>query len=521
MTATVTSAAAAPPRGPAGSGRPTGAALTLLVGPPGIGRTRALRALRQAAEAAGEPVLEMRLAAPDRDEPWYLAGRVLAGLAPLPARLAAGRARGAVEPPTAALARALRRHRGLTVFVDDAQWADPRSATALLAALHSPDVGQVRCVAAVRSGFGVDVADGVSAAFHRLRAAGLVRIVQVRPVTSAEADTLAAEILNATPHGALRDELRRLSRGRPAALLAAAHGYQGSPAVRVLDRRAYLTDPAATPAIPADHALLVPVRQLAVGTFATARALAVLQPLGLAVPALAARATGRTPAEVDDDLAALRAAGVADEGRRGWRITVPAVAVALTACLGPYERRRLAQVAVEAIWSGAASCVDPDFLPDQTAIAGRLVDPHRATVLLRERAQAVEAARPSAAARWWSAAAELSGVPQDRVEALLADAAAALHVGRHPAARPRLRRLLGEEIGLLSPAARQEVELLELVRVAGVGDAQTAQAVAAGEPWRPGSPQPSPATRAAAMGLLDRWAEAADLLAAAPAGRTR
>ncbi|MFV2021210.1 AAA family ATPase [Micromonospora sp. LOL_023] len=517
MMATVAPAVAAPPPGPAGPEGPGTAPLTLLVGPPGIGRTRALRALRQAAEAAGGPVLEVRLAAEDRDEPWHLAGRVLANLAPLPARLAAGRGRGTVEPSTATLSRALRRHRGLTVFIDDAQWVDPHSATTLLAALHGSDENQVRCVAALRSGSGADLADGVPAAFHRLRAAGLVRIVAVRPVTPVEADTLAAEILNATPYGALRGELRRLSRGRPAALLAAARGYQGSPAVRVLDRRAYLIDPAATPGIPADDPLLDPVRQLTVGAFATARAVAVLQPLGSAVPALAARATGRASAEVDDDLAALRAAGVANECRRGWRITVPAVAVALTACLGPYERRRLAQVAVEAIWSGAASCAEPGFLPDQTAIAGRLVDPHRATALLRECAQVAEAARPTSAARWWAAAAELSAAPQDRVEALLAEAAAALHAGRGAAARPPLTRLLGEEIGWLSPAARQEAELLELVRVAGVDDAGTAQAVAAGEPWRPGSPRPSTATRAAALGLLDRWAEAADLLAGAAA----
>ncbi|ROO63218.1 hypothetical protein EDC02_5238 [Micromonospora sp. Llam0] len=513
MTATLVPATA-PPRPPAGPGPPGTAALTLLVGPPGVGRTRALGALRAAAEAAGEAVLDLRLATEDRDEPWYLAGRVLAGLAPLPARLAAGRGRGVTEPSTATLGRALRRHHGLVVFVDDAQWADPQSATALLTALHGLPEGQARCVTAVRSGIGVEVADGVSAAFHRLRAAGRVRIVPVRPLTPAETDELAAEILNATPYGALRDELRRLSRGRPGALLAAVRGYQDSPAVRVLDRRAYLIDSAVTPRIPADHALLAPVRQLAPDAFATARAVAVLQPLCAAVPALAARASGRSPAEVDDDLAALRAAGVASKHSRGWRITVPAVAVALTACLGPYERRRLAQLAVEAVWSGEASCADPDYLPDQVVIAGRLVDQHRAVRLLRRHARDAEATRPAPAARWWAGAAELSTDPADRVEALLADAFAALHAGRHAAAGPPLSRLLGEKSDQLSPAARLEAELLELARVAGTGDAGSAQAVAAGELRRPGSPPPATVTRAAALGLLDRWAEAAELLGA-------
>ncbi|WFE25484.1 hypothetical protein O7623_19055 [Solwaraspora sp. WMMD791] len=536
MTATA-EPAATPLRDPA---RPAAAAptLTLLVGPAGIGRTHALRTLRQAAEAAGESVLALRLATEDQDDPGYLAGRVLAGLAPLPARLAAGRGRGTVDAATVLLARALRRHRGLTIVVDDAQWADPFSASALLAALHGLDGSQVRCVAAVRSGVGTGTAKGVSAAFHRLRAAGLVRIVPVRRCTPAQSDALATKILNATPYGLLHDELRRLSRGRPAALLAAAQGYQGSAAVRVMDRRAYLTDPAARPRIPTDHPLLDPVRRLAVGAFATARALAVLQPLGPAVPALTARATGRPVREVDEDLAELRTAGVATGSRHGWRITVPAVAVALTACLGPYERRRLAQVAVEAIWSGAASCADPDFLPDQITVAGHLVDPRRATGVLRERAQAVEAARPAAAARWWAGAAALSTASRDRVEALLAEAAAALYAGRPAAARPPLSRLLGAEIGGLSSLARQEAELLELARLgtaddagsgpAGVagpggvaesgGVAGSVAAVAAGAPWRPDGPSPLPVTRAAALGLLGRWTAAADLLAAAGPG---
>lgn len=520
MTATA-EPAVAPRHGPAWRAASATPALTLLVGPPGAGRTHALHSLRRSAEAAGESVLALRLVPDDRDDPGYLAGRVLAGLAPLPVRLAAGRGRGTVDPVAVVLGRALRRHRNLTILVDDAQWADPHSATALLTALHGLDSGQVRCVAAVRSGPGSGTAEGVVAAYRRLRTAGLVRIAAVRPCTPAESDTLVAGVLGATPHGVLHDELRRLSRGRPAALLAAAQGYQGSRAVRVMDRRAYLTDPAVAPRIPADHPLLDPVRRLTADAFATARALAVLQPLGPAVPALTGRATGRPVADVADDLAALRTAGIVTGSRRGWRIAVPAVAVALAACLGPYERRRLAQVAVEAIWSGEASCVDPDFLPDQITVAGQLVDPDRATDVLRERAQAVEAAQPASAARWWAGAAVLSDAPQDRVEALLAEAAAALQAGRPAAARPPLERLLGTEIGRLSSAARQEAELLELVRRQVTDGARPADgpgpvaAVTAGTPWDPGGPAPLPTTRAAALGLADRWTEAAALLAAA------
>lgn len=549
---TPTAGSRRPATGPIGPIRPADPAvpLTLLVGPPGVGRTRALRCLREAAEAAGEPVQELRLAAEDRDEPWYLAGAVLAGLAPVPTRLAAGRGT-AVEPPAATLTRAIRGHRGMTVFIDDAQWADPYSAAALLAALHGLGGGRVRWVATVRSGSGfgtvgasasasAEAGSGVAAAFRRLRAAGLVRIIPVRPLGPAESDLLAAQILKATPQGVLRDELRRLSLGRPAAVIAAAEGYRASSALRVSDRRAFLTDPTARPAIPADHQLLAPVRGLAADTFAVARALAVLQPVGPAGPALIARATALTPDQIDAHLATLRAVGIAGRHGGGWRITVPAMAMALTASLGPYERRRIAQLSVEAILSGEASCPDPDFLPDQAAIAGRLVDPRRSAELLREHARRVEATRPTVAARWLTAAAELSASPHDRAEALLATASAAVHTGQYAAAQPPLRQLLGygggepgaaaerpsaertgaELIGRyaadgadgLSAAAQQEAELLALITAAGTGDSTAVRAAAAGEPWPAGSRQPGRFTQAAALSLLDRWSDAADLL---------
>lgn len=526
-TAMCSSAPAAPAT--VGLTLPAAVPLTLLVGPPGVGRSRALRALRRAAEQAGEPVLELRLAAEDRDEAWYLAGALLAGLSPLPTRLSAGRGT-AVEPPTATLSRALRGRPGLTIFVDDAQWADPSSAAALLTALYGLGGAGIRCVAAVRSGLGRGAAAdrataGVAAAFNRLRSAGSVRIIPVRPLGPAESDTLVATILGAPPDSALRDELRRLSLGRPAALIAAAQGYLGSPALRVSDRRAYLTDPTVSPRIPADHRLLASARGLAADTFTVARALAVLQHLGPATVPLLARVTERTPTQLNEDLAALRGAGVAGCHRQGWRITVPAVTVALIACLGPYERRRLAQAAVEAIWSGEAVCADPDFLPDQVAAAGRMVDPQRAAALLRASARATEVTRPSAAARWSSAAADLGTAPQDRAEALLAVAAAALHAGEYAAAEPPLRELLtgsgagggarpDASAGGLPAAVRQEAELLALVRACGVDATATIQSVAAGDHWWAGTARPTVVTRAAALGLLDRWSEAAGLLQA-------
>ena len=62
--------------------------LTVLTGPPGVGRTHALRELRTAAVRAGRPVVDVRLAPEDRtlsDAQWrHIAGELMAqaGLAP-------------------------------------------------------------------------------------------------------------------------------------------------------------------------------------------------------------------------------------------------------------------------------------------------------------------------------------------------------------------------------------------------------------------------------------------------------
>ncbi|GLZ01987.1 hypothetical protein Acsp02_92380 [Actinoplanes sp. NBRC 103695] len=492
-----------------------GPPLTLITGPAGIGRTHVLRALRRAAAGAGRPVLEVRLAPEDRDDPGYLVARVLTGLAPVPARLAAGRGHSmTAEHWAAAFARTLRDRPGLVVLVDDAQWADPRSAAGLLEAMHDLAGSSLRFVAALRTG--AEPAPAVAAGFDRLRAAGLVRVAPVRPLAPAAVDALVRDAVRAVPHDSLGVAVRRFGRGRPAAVLAAVEGFRRSGTLAVVDRRAYLTDTAADPQIPAGHDLLSPVRRLAPPARAVARALAVLEPLRAAAPPLIGAVLGLPADLVYEHLGTLRREGVAREGRHGWRIPVPAMALALRAGLGPYERARLAQVAVEALWSGRVHCSDPHFLPDQVAAAGTLVDAGPALALLRERAEAAAVVRPAAAARWWAAAATLSGDPADRVEALLSHAAAELCAGRYAAARIDTHRLLGEHAASLSAAVRQDAELLALAGACGERDVDAIRRTAEGQPWSADGPAPTTVTRAAALTLEDRWAAAARLLARAP-----
>ncbi|MEU7588482.1 AAA family ATPase [Micromonospora sp. NPDC049230] len=491
-----------------------GPILTVLTGPAGIGRTHALRTVRDAAAQAGRPVLDLRLAPECRHDAGYLAGRILAALTPTPTRLAAGRGHALTgEPPSHALSRVLRRHPGLVLLVDDAQWADAESVEALRSVLHEVYPVPVRCVATVRAdSVGADP-DQV-AAFDRLCQSGLVRIERLRPLSRADVDALARQALQATPHDSLSTRLRRLSRGVPAAVLAVVEGYRASAALRIVERRAYLTDATGAPRIPAEHDLTRPVRQLGPATHTVARALAVLEPLGAAVPELIGQALDTTPEQARQHLDALRAEGSVREDRRGWRIRVPALALALRAGLGPYERRRLAQVAVEALWSGTARCADPAYLPDQLAAAGGLVDAERAAALLRRHADDAAVRAPVAAARWWAGAADLSGDPADRAEAMLARAVAEFGIGRYAVAQAQVRHLLGEYAGLLPDAARQEAELLALASARGARAAPDVHAVAAGEPWLPDGPVPTRTTRAAALCFLDRWAEAASLLPA-------
>ncbi|MFG1917533.1 AAA family ATPase [Micromonospora sp. NPDC048898] len=495
-----------------------GPTLTVLTGPAGIGRTHALRTLRNAATQAGRPVLDLRLAPECRHDAGYLAGRILAALIPTPTRLAAGRGHARTgEPPAHALSRVLRRHSGLVLLVDDAQWADAESVDALRNVLHEEYPVPVRCVATLRSD-AVGADPDQSAAFDRLRQSGLVRIERLRPLSRADVDALARQALQATPHDSLSTQLHRLGRGVPAAVLAVVEGYRASAALRIVERRAYLTDATSTPRIPAEHDLTRPVRQLGPATHTVARALAVLEPLGAAVPGLIGQALDTTPEQAHRHLDALRAEGFVREYRRGWRIRVPALALALRAGLGPYERRRLAQVAVEALWSGTARCADPAYLPDQVAAAGGLVDAEPAAALLRRHADDAAVRTPAVAARWWAGAADLSGDPADRAEALLARTVAEVGIGGYAVAQAQVRHLLGEYADTLPDAARQEAELLALASARGMRAAPDVQAVAAGEPWLPDGPVPTRTTRAAALCFLDRWAEAASLL---PSDSTR
>lgn len=392
-----------------------GPGLTVVTGPAGVGRSHALRAAAHDAARRGAPVLALRLAPEDRGEPWYLAGRLLAALSP------SGPSGRAVEPPAATLAGLLRRRSGLLLVLDDAQWADTESTQVIRDVLADPAGTPVRCLAAVRTGGGAPV--------PRLRPGLPARIVALRPRRAEDADALVARLLRATPHEDLAAAVRRYGAGVPAAIDAVVSGYRAAGHLVVAAGRAGLRDPNAVPVIPPGHQLLRPVHRLGRPARAVARALAVLQPFGPAAPALIARALDLSVEEVRRQLVAARTEGVVRSRSGCWSVTSPALALALVAGHGPYERRRIARAAVETLRDDPSAVPDPHYLPDRLVEAGGSVDPELAIARLRGAATAEAGRSPADAARWWAAAADLSGSATDQVEAALSQATDALRRG--------------------------------------------------------------------------------------------
>ncbi|MGW5556459.1 hypothetical protein ACWER9_04435 [Micromonospora sp. NPDC003944] len=423
-----------------------GPGLTVVTGAAGIGRSHALRAAADVAARQGTPVLALRLAPEDRGEPWYLAGRVLAALGPTGAP---GRA---VATPAAALGGLLRRRAGLLLVLDDAQWADTESVQVIQDVLADPAGSSIRCLVAVRTGVGPPV--------QRLRPGLRARVVPLRPRRADDTDAFVARLLRATPHEDLTSAVRRYAVGVPAAIDAVVTGYRAAGHLVVADGRAGLRDPTAVPVIPSGHQLLRPVHRLDRPARAVARALAVLQPFGPAAPALIARALDLSGEQVRRQLAVARTEGVVRSRSNCWVVTSPALALGLAAGHGPYERRRIARVAVEALRGTPSAVPDPHYLPERLVEAGGSVDPELAVTRLREAASAEAGRSPADAARWWAAAADLSGSATDHVEAALCEAAAALRRGLRDEVTPVLYTLLTAHADDLTPAQHAEVEAL-------------------------------------------------------------
>ncbi|WP_240965684.1 AAA family ATPase [Streptomyces zingiberis] len=500
-----------------------GTPLVLVTGPAGIGRSTVLAAAREAFAARGLPTLTLRVARNERDRPYSLAARLSAELAVRhrngdPRRAVAVRAAAPGAGPdtgrqlAAELRTSLAASGAPVVLIDDAQWADPGSRAVLLTLLRAPGAGPVRFVCAFRP----SPADpeGDRAALERLRAAGLAEVVPLRPLGSAEVRALVAQQLQAKPSPSLLGYLNRECRGRPAAVLTALAGYRRSDSLCVFDRHAFLPSPNRPPSLPAGLPPVEYLRQLGGLVWPVAKALAVLHPLGPEAARLVSEAVGADADEVGAALTELWAEGVLWQGPRPghWRFRLPLLASALITCLGPYERRRLAQLAVTAIWAGEATADGP-YLAEQLVAAGRFVDARRASGELIALGTAAMLEDGYAAERRLRAAAELATEPERRARALLAHAATCCIHLRHTDALESAWTVLSEHAGLVTPEALLEMEMIYVVSLGGVADRAALTEICEGG-WRklPGGEGHRSLTRALALCHLDRWREADECL---------
>ncbi|MEG3630578.1 AAA family ATPase [Streptomyces poriticola] len=502
---------------------PGAAPLVLVTGPMGIGRSAVLDAVRDELAARGLPTLSLRVARNERDRPYSLASRLAAELT---ARYGGGDVRrspkAAVPAPRAEAGRqlaaelrsAITARDKLTVLIDDAQWIDADSRAVLLPILRTPAGGPVTFVCALRPSPADPAGD--RAALDQLLAAGLAEVVPLGPLRDAEVRSLVAQQLQAKPSAALIAHLRRECRGRPSAVLAALAGHWRSGSLCVFDRHAYLTSPDRPPLLPADLPPVEYLRRRGGLLWPVAKAAAVLHPLGTAAAGLIAEAVGRGEDEVRDALSELCAEGVlrSGPGPDRWRFRLPLLASALITCLGQYERRRLAQLAVTAIWAGEATA-DGCYLAEQLVTAGRFVDSRRASGELLARGSAAMLADGYFAERWLRAAIDLITEPDRQVVALLAHAATCYIHLRFTDAMNSAWSVLSCHADLVTPAALLEMEMIYVVSLAQTFDTEALTEICDGG-WRrlPGGEGHRVLTRCVALCHLDRWREADEHLEA-------
>lgn len=469
-----------------------GAPCVWVTGPAGVGRTTLLGQVRDRLLTGGRRVSAMRFTSAgdlvpvgsSPDGPW---------LAPV-----AGAADDPQVARRAALAATAPILRGgdQVLLLDDTHWIDRDSLAVLEALIRRLAGSTVRVVCATRTPVR-DAATGL-ATVQRLRADGVVHPVRLRPLRADEITRLVVAAISAAPSGALRRRLQELSRGLPSALHQALELLRAEGSLRVVDRRAYLVPGTVTTSPPRV------VRDLGPDVLAVAKAAAVLHPLGDAMPALISEVLDQDKAETLALLDILRAEGVLHHGVT-WRFTIPVTASALIAELGPFERRQFAAAAVTALWTGTALSADPDYLADQIAEAGKLIDPARALGELLRRALRDD--QPVRGGRWLRAAVELTEDRAQRAMVMLMHTSWCHQHGDHGQSLTGARLLLREFPDQLSPDAAQEVQSMVVCALHSAGDTAALAEIAAHPP------EFSAASSAIALSQLDRWADAGALLA--------
>jgi hypothetical protein len=166
-----------------------------------------------------------------------------------------------------------------------------------------------RCVATVVLPLAPHLRPAFAAAVTRLH--GLVRLVTLRPVPRCGLPDLVVSLTGTLPEAALCSLLWSLTRGWPSAVAAALRIGE----IAVVDRHCYLSG---WPTRFQADDLVARVRGLGLPLWSAAKAVAVLAPLGRAVPRLTGQALGVPTHEAATLLTALVDAGVLLPMRAAW-----------------------------------------------------------------------------------------------------------------------------------------------------------------------------------------------------------
>jgi DNA-binding CsgD family transcriptional regulator len=405
---------------------------------------------------------------------------------------------------------------GPVLAIDDAQWIDADTLARLTALVRGSAETGLRCVCTVRADL---PASADRHAVSELVNDGLVDVVWLRPLGQTDLATVIGERSGAEPTEELVRHIGRLTRNRPKAVGIALDALTAADAIRVVDLRAHLVHPDVVPTLPPQHRVLQQLRGLGATKWLVAKAAAVLNPLDDAMPALVAEATGLPRTEVADALNVLRANGIlryVPDSRR-WMFRLPLLRRILIGQTGPYERRRLAQVAVTAVWAGRARCADPDYLADQQACAGRMLDEERAKTELLAHARESRDHKANVGA-WLRAAAELSGDEAERVDILWECAQLYAAQGKSAECLAAIESLLTDLA--VAPGGTSlliDIHLAHISMLRGTGQLAALARIARGESWPwPANPVVRTMTMAGASYALGQWQQVRDLLGELP-----
>jgi tetratricopeptide (TPR) repeat protein len=406
--------------------------------------------------------------------------------------------------------------RTTVLVVEEIQRVAPASVNALEGLFRQLAGTGASCLCTVALPLPAAVEPALVAVLARLRRDGLADHVRLRPLPPRRLDALVTAAIEAKPAPELAALLWRATRGWPATVATAVRIMREHELLRIVDRHAFLGPVHGSPRLADTDALVLPIRRMGRDVWAAAKAAAVFAPFGEAAPRLVGNALGIDETAARRLLSQLVAAGVLRyRGHQGaWAFQPPLLGFALRWVLGPYERHRMAQLAVSAVWAGEAPEPDERYLADLLMTAGRTVHPNRAKDTLLAIAGRRSFVDTDRAVRWLQAAADLATCATERAQLLLTQARLCLARGTPVLALQSSQALLLSLAGRLTPEQLLDVYFVHLTALHDAGELAVLERIA-DEDWLPGPTGEQPyraGFRLLALVLLNRWRQARDLL---------